>query len=305
MRMSEWIDVAQVQAFEAEQTNAYRVCTFPDGWVDRYGSDALVSYKTPIAQERLTTELFLWSLSVNFKFTRVFARFLPKQNAEREAPKLVVGDPAADLQSTALERSLIYGIDFAAGYSVGLFVDQRHNRSYVRQVRPKNMLNCFAYTCAFSVAAASVGAKTVSVDLSKKSLARGRQNFELNALPIEEDHRFIADDAMEVLPRLARKGERFGVIILDPPTFSRSKTGKPFQVEEDFEKLLMMALEVAERDAHILLSTNCTTLNEKGLQVMGRFCLKASRRAGNFHSEPPLPDYPRGIAARTVWLTLR
>jgi 23S rRNA (cytosine1962-C5)-methyltransferase len=303
--MSEWIDAAQVQAFEAEQTNAYRVCTFPDGWVDRYGSDALVSYKTPVAQERLTTELFLWSLSVNFKFTRVFARFLPKQNAEREAPKLVVGDPAADLQTTALERSLIYEIDFAAGYSVGLFVDQRHNRSYVRQVRPKSMLNCFAYTCAFSVAAASVGAATVSIDLSKKSLTRGRQNFELNGLSTEENHRFISDDAMEVLPRLARKGEKFNVIILDPPTFSRSKRGKQFHVEEDFEKLLSMALEVAARDAHILLSTNCTTLNEKGLQVMGRFCLKASRRAGNFHSEASLPDYPRDAGARTVWLTLR
>lgn len=302
--MSEWVDAAQVQAFEAEQTNAYRVCTFPDGWVDRYGSDALVSYKTPIAQERLTTEMFLWSLSVNFKFTRVFARFLPKQNAEREAPKLVVGDPAAALQSVAMERSLLYGTDFAAGYSVGLFVDQRNNRSYVRQVRPKTMLNCFAYTCAFSVAAANVGAKTVSVDLSKKSLARGRENFALNSQPTD-DHRFIADDAMEVLPRLARKGEKFDIIILDPPTFSRSKAGKQFQVEEDFEKLLLMALEVAERDAHILLSTNCTTINEKGLQVMGRFCLKATRRAGNFHSEPPLPDYPRGVGARTVWLTLR
>ena len=302
--MSEWVDAELVKAFEAEQTNAYRVCTFPDGWVDRYGSDAVVSYKTPIAQERLTTELFLWSLSVNFKFSRVFARFLPKQNAEREAPKLVVGDPAAPLKGVALERSLQYGIDFEAGYSVGLFVDQRHNRSYVRQVRPKTMLNCFAYTCAFSVAAADVGAKTLSVDLSKKSLNRGRENFALNSQPLD-DHRFIADDVMEVLPRLARKGEKFNVIILDPPTFSRSHAGKPFQVEEDFEKLLLLALEVAERDAHILLSTNCTTINDKGLQVMGRFCLKATRRAGGFHSEPPLPDYPRGVAARTVWLTLR
>ena len=304
MRMSEWIDAELVKAFEAEQTTAYRVCTFPDGWVDRYGSDALVSYKTPIAQERLTTELFLWSLSVNFKFTRVFARYLPKQNAEREAPKLVVGDPAASLQSVATERGLQYGVDFAAGYSVGLFVDQRNNRSYVRQVRPKTLLNCFAYTCAFSVAAAHVGASTLNVDLSKKSLARGRDNLTLNSHSLD-DHRFIADDVMEVLPRLAHKGEKFAVIILDPPTFSRSKAGKPFQVEEDFEKLLFLALEVAERDAHILLSTNCTSINDKGLQVMGRFCLKATRRAGNFHTEPPLPDYPRGAGARTVWLTLR
>lgn len=304
MRMSEWIDAALVRAFEAEQTDAYRVCTFPDGWVDRYGSDALVSYKTPVAQERLTTELFLWSLSVNFKFQRVFARFLPKKNPDRDAPKLVVGDSVAAPRGVAMERALRYGTDFEAGYSVGLFVDQRHNRSYVRQARPRTMLNCFAYTCAFSVAAAAEGARTLSVDLSKKSLTRGKENFGMNGLALH-DHRFIADDVMEVLPRLARKGEKFHVIILDPPTFSRSHAGKPFQVEEDFEKLLSLALEVAERDAHILLSTNCTTLNEKGLQVMGRFCLKTTRRAGNFHCEPPLPDYPRGVAARTLWLTLR
>ena len=302
--MSEWIDAALVKAFEAEQTDAYRVCTFPDGWVDRYGSDALVSYKTPVAQERLTTELFLWSLSVNFKFTRVFARFLPKQNAEREAPQLVVGDAGANLQTIASERLLRYGIDFASGYSVGLFADQRNNRSFVRQLRPKTLLNCFAYTCSFSVAAATVGATTVSIDLSKKSLARGRENFALNATPTN-DHRFIADDVFDVLPRLARKGEKFDAIILDPPTFSRSRSGKAFQVEEDFEKLLLLALEVAEREARILLSTNCTTLNEKGLEVMARFCLKASRRAGGLHSEPPLPDFPRDTAARTVWLTLR
>ena len=304
MRMSEWIDPAVVKAFEAEQTNAYRLCTFPDGWVERFGTDVLVSFKTDVARERLTTELYLWSLAVNFKFTRVFARFLPKKNAERESPQLVVGDPTSNLQTIALERGLQYSIDFAAGYSVGLFPDQRHNRSFVREMRPGTLLNCFAYTCAFSVAAAHEGARTLSVDLSKKSLSRGRENFALNDLPTH-GHRFIAEDVMEFLPRLARKGERFNVIILDPPTFSRSHRGKGFQVEQDFETLLLAALETAERDARILLSTNCTTLNERGLEVMARFCLKASRRAGSLHSESPLPDFPRDVGARTVWLTLR
>jgi 23S rRNA (cytosine1962-C5)-methyltransferase len=110
---------------------------------------------------------------------------------------------------------------------------------------------------------------------------------------------------MEVLPRLARKGEKFDVIVLDPPTFSRTHRGKLFQVEHDFETLLLAALEVAERNARILLSTNCSTLRERALEVMGRFCLKAARRAGDFHREPGLPDFPAGVAAATVWLTLR
>src|SRR4051795_8693947 len=112
MRMSEWIDAALVKEFEAEQTDAYRICTYPDGWVERYGGDVLVSYKTDAAQQRLTTELYLWSLAVGFKFTRVFARFLPKQNAERESPRMVVGDASMNLPTIAMERGLRYGIDF-------------------------------------------------------------------------------------------------------------------------------------------------------------------------------------------------
>lgn len=302
--MTTWIDTAMVQAFAAEQTDAYRLCTFDDGWAERFGSDILISYKTAEAQERLKTELYLWSLAVNFKFSRVFARFLPKQNSERDVPKLVIGDAGSNLQTTATERLLKYGIDFESGYSVGLFVDQRENRSFVRRMKPKTLLNCFAYTCAFSVAAATVGAETVSVDLSKKSLARGRENFALNALSAIS-HRFIAEDVMEFLPRLARKGEKFDMIILDPPTFSRTHRGKAFQVERDYETLLLSAFEVAERNARILLSTNCTALNERALEVMAKFCLKNTRRAGSLQSEPALPDFRPGAAARTVWLTLR
>ena len=107
------------------------------------------------------------------------------------------------------------------------------------------------------------------------------------------------------MPRLARRGERFDAIILDPPTFSRSRTGRAWQVEHDFEKLLMAALEVAERDAKILLSTNCSRLDDRALEVMGRFCLKATRRAGTFQATPQLPDFPPGAAARSLWMILR
>ena len=304
MRMSEWIEADLHGQFIAEQTDAIRLCTGPDGWVERFGVDVLISYKTEAALERLKTELCLWALNVDFKFRRVFARFLPKQNAEREAPRLILGDPNTNVESTAMERSHTYANDFSAGYSVGLFIDQRENRRFVRNVAPGTLLNCFAYTCSFSVAAATVGAQTVSVDLSKKSLARGRENFALNSVPTT-DHRFLADDVMEVLPRLARRGEKFDVIILDPPTFSRTHRGRTFQVENDFETLLLAALEVAERNGRILLSTNCSTLRERALEVMGRFCLKATRRAGGFHREPALPDFPPGVGAATLWLTLR
>jgi 23S rRNA (cytosine1962-C5)-methyltransferase len=204
----------------------------------------------------------------------------------------------------ATERRLKFGIDFGAGFSVGLFPDQRENRSFVRHIAPKRLLNCFAYTCSFSVSAAYVGATTLNIDLSKKSLARGRENFLLNGLPAM-GHRFIADDVMAVLPRLADKGEKFDVIILDPPTFSRSPGGKTFHVEDDFEKLLVVSLELAERNSHVLVSTNCSTLGEHALEVMARYGLKAARRGGTLRRSPPLPDFPLGTGASSIWLTLR
>jgi 23S rRNA (cytosine1962-C5)-methyltransferase len=144
----------------------------------------------------------------------------------------------------------------------------------------------------------------LNIDLSKKYLARGRENFALNSLSTM-DHRFISDDVRAVLPRLARKGEKFDAIVLDPPTFSRSPRGKTFQVEHGFEGLLLDALQLAERDSHILLSTNCSGLREHALEVMARYCLKTARRAATFHRPPPLPDFPPGAGASSIWLTLR
>ncbi len=303
-RKSEWIDATLLRDFEGEGTNAHRLCTTVDGWVERFGRDILISYKYPSAREQLITNFHSWAEEIGFQFNRIFARFLPKKNEERETPRLFIGDPNENLQTAATERRLQFGIDFGAGYSVGLFVDQRENRSYLRRLGAKRLLNCFAYTCAFSVSAASAGAITLNVDLSKKSLLRGRENFSLNSLATS-GHRFIAEDVFAILPRLARRGEKFDAIILDPPTFSRSYRGGSFRVERDFEKLLLTALELTERNASILISTNCSTLSGRALEVMARYCLKITRRAGNFRRTLPLSDFPPGAGASSVWLTLR
>ena len=206
--MSEWIDPALHRDFIAEQTDAIRLCTCPDGWVERFGVDVLISHKNDAALERLKTELCLWALNVDFQFRRVFARFLPKKNADRETPRLILGDagrePAKHVAgaNVALRdrfRGRIFRRDF-------LSINAKTAASSGPSRRGA-LLNCFAYTCSFSVAAATVGAKTVSIDLSKKSLARGRENFALNSLPTN-DHRFLADDVMEVLPRPGAKREK-------------------------------------------------------------------------------------------------
>jgi 23S rRNA (cytosine1962-C5)-methyltransferase len=300
----EWIGRPLLRALETEGTNAHRLCTADQGWIERFGRDLLVSFETTAACDQMILELYLWGKAVRFTFDRIFGRHLPKKNEERKTPRLLFGDPSQNLRTIATEGFLKYGIDFGAGYSPGLFVDQRENRRHVRAVKPKRILNCFAYTCSFSVAAAAAGATTLSVDLSKKALARGRENFALNGIPTT-GHRFVADDVRPVLRRLARRGEKFDLIVLDPPTFSRVRHGKAFHAETDFENLTLDALALAKRDARILLSSNCSTMHEGTLEVMARACLKKIDRAGRFHRQPRPADFPPGSGASSVWLTLR
>jgi len=299
-----WISRAQLEAFERSGTTAHRLCSAADRWGERFGADLLLSYKSNEGRDLLLAELPAWTETAGFSPRRIFGKLLPRENADRVAPSLLSGAAAEPLTTVVEEAGVRFGLDFAAGYSAGLFIDQRANRSFVRQRRPKRLLNTFAYTCSFSVVAALAGAETLSIDLSRKSLDRGEENFRLNELPLSA-HRFLADDVMDVLPRLARRGEQYDAIILDPPTFSRGAKGRKFQVENDFEALLVAALDVATPGASLLLSTNCTRLTRHDLDRIARHCLRLTRRAAAFHVEPDLPDLPAPFAPQTVWMTLR
>lgn len=301
---SSWVTGAQLAAFAAAGTDAHRLASSADAWIERFGDDLLLSYKTDAARDETLAALREWQAERGFSHRRIFSKFIPIKNDERIAPVRIDGPGDQPLETVVTEAGLRYGLDFAAGYSAGLFIDQRGNRAFVRRSGIRRMLNTFAYTCSFSVAAASAGAETVSIDLSKKSLDRGRANFALNSLE-QAGHRFLADDVLDVLPRLARRGERFDCIVLDPPTFSRGNKGRRFQVEQDMEALLAAALEVAAPHARILLSTNCTRLGRRELESLARFALKLQRQSAAFHAEPPLPDIPSEFAAQTLWLTLK
>lgn len=298
-----WISPDLLGRLEATRTNAHRLYSSPHLWVERFGADLLVSHQTPELDAAFAEEMDVWCRNQQLPITRIFSKHLPKQNADRVAPILFRGDPTLPIRTTVQERGLHFEIDFEAGYSCGLFIDQRANRAFLQEAAPERVLNCFAYTCAFSIAAAAVGGSTVSVDLSKKSLDRGKQNFKLNELS-PEDHQFIADDVLEYLPRLSRRNQKFDAIILDPPTFSRGHKGRRWQVEEGLSSLLLNALEVAGREALILLSTNCARLKRRDLELIARPMVKAARRSCSFHAEPPPPDFPESAVPRTLWLLL-
>ena len=301
----EWISPAIWLALTAEGTDAHRLASGSEMWLERFGADILLSHQTERGRDVLLGEVESKCNPYPFRPRRVFGKYLPHHASERGAPVLLRGESGGPLETDVTEAGVHYGIDFAAGYSAGLFIDQRANRARVRRMRPKRLLNTFAYTCSFSVVAALAGAETVSVDLSRRSLQRGEENFRRNGLDPRSGHRFIADDVLAVLPRLARRGEKFDAIILDPPTFSRNQTGAAFQVQRDFDRLVTLALEVAAPGAQLLLSVNHSEMRVADLERAARAALRIAGHAGRFSNAATLADFPPSHGAKTVWLEVR
>jgi 23S rRNA (cytosine1962-C5)-methyltransferase len=119
------------------------------------------------------------------------------------------------------EQGLSFAIRPANGLSVGLYLDARDARAWVRaHARGRTVLNLFAYSCGFGVAAlAGAATRAVNVDASRKVLDWGEENVRLNGF-VPERRDFIAGDAREWLGRFAKKGETFDLVVLDPPSFA-------------------------------------------------------------------------------------
>jgi 23S rRNA (cytosine1962-C5)-methyltransferase len=291
-----WISPQLAGDLLAEGTNAFRLAAGPGFWIERFGDTALISMRPGPDAKTLAASI----AQTGWNPKRVLVRQLVRNPGEKDTPVLLSGDPQSSSLETVSESRLLYELDFSASYSPGLFPDQRLNRFFLKERKPRRVLNTFAYTCAFSVAAASVGAETLSVDVSKSSLQRGRRNFELNQIS-PEGHRFVPEDVPTFLRRLIKRGETFDAIILDPPTFGRSGAGKTFRFERDFPALLECAHQLSALGAAILLSTNFTAWGEASLIDCARGILPSKTK---FHQIPAPPDFFGNAPSATVWALL-
>jgi len=254
----------QVVAFAEEGTDAYRIWSGADGWVERLGPVAVCHSRSgtfgplqKIAADFSTTHGLVWQA--------VLGRRLVHQPREESIPTLLGGsDPG---EYCVHEQGLAYRITPTLGYSSGIFIDQRENRKFLRELRPGRLLNLFAYTCAFTVAAAASGTgESLSIDIARKALERGLLNLEANNLP-REGHRVIADDVLKVLPRLERRGEKFDAVILDPPTFARRGKKEPFRIEERLPSLIATCVQLLEPNGWLFASTNSRSLQAENLET--------------------------------------
>ncbi len=335
----DWSADRRVRAsvIEPVLTNAFRLLHGnADGWpgmyVERLGEFILVQSPGELNEaEREQVESLARTHSARGVYHKRLNRNVRRADAGESSPQLLFGEAAPD-RFTIRENGLSFEMSFTEGYSVGLFLDQRDNRRRLlvnhvaadfgagvqasacsapdtlkRELQPE-VLNAFAYTCGFSVAAAQAGARVTSLDLSKKYLEWGKRNFALNQLD-PAPHDFIYGDTFDWMRRLAKKGRSFDTILLDPPTFSQSKESGTWQAEKDYEKLIAAALPLLKSQGVIFASTNAAKLEpEKFLAMIEESVVKSHRKILQQHYVPQPPDFPitrdEPAYLKTVWLRL-
>lgn len=129
-----------------------------------------------------------------------------------------------DTQVEIVENGVRYLVDVKDGQKTGFFLDQKYNRLAVQKLcKGKRVLDCFTHTGSFALNAGIAGAKEVlGVDASELGVRQAQENATLNGL--SDRVSFICEDVFELLPRLEREGEKFDVVILDPPAFTKSRS---------------------------------------------------------------------------------
>lgn len=240
------------------------------------------------------------------------------KTTEENSPVLVAGE-ARPGPFEIRENGVRYEASMEEGYSHGLFLDQRDNRrrvlrSFVSGAFPflegglagRTVLNCFAYTGGFSVCAALAGARVTTLDLSRKYLDWARKNFGMNGVD-PAAHDFIYGDCFDWIRRLGKKGRKFDLVLLDPPTFSRSKEHGDFRAESDYGELVRSACGVLSPGGVLFASTNAARLEpERFLMMVRRGVGDAGLRVRAECFVPQPPDHPvspgEPAYLKTVWV---
>ncbi len=250
---------------DTEQTNAYRLVNgegdgLPGLTIDRYADYLMVQlycegWRPHLKLLTSALQELLQPKAIYEKHRPRNTRSLEARGGDKQYGQLLTGQPAPD-RVVVRENGLCFLVSLEEGLDSGLFLDQRENR---RRLMPlfagQRFLNLFAYTGAFSVAAAAAGARQVtSVDLSESYTNWNRANFELNRINPKQ-HRFLVGDCQQKLAELANAREQFDMILLDPPSFSTAGKGR-FTTRGGTSDLVAACLPLLQTGGLLICSSN-------------------------------------------------
>lgn len=297
-----WLRTRVAEAWElralvrSEDTNAYRL-VFGEGdglpgiTVDLYDTTCVViTYADGLA--RLLDWLVV-ALRDIAPIERVVRR---RRGRDHDRLELLWGSPVPG-EIVVRENGMRLRVDLERGQKTGLFLDHRDNRSLVKRLAAgRRVLNLFSYTGAFSLAAALGGAEHVtSVDVSAGAMAAARQNFADNGLD-PNAHEFLVRDVFEHLAEARGRGQRFDLVVSDPPSFANSR-GQLKTALKAYRKLTADGLRVV-RSGGLYAAASCTAQvsPEAFKSVIAEAAARVNRRFQIVHEAAHAFDHPVMIA---------
>ena len=214
----------------------------------------------PVIVEALKRVLAEDGICIRGVYERSDAKVRLQEGMERY--KGFIGEPF-DTKVEICENGVKYIVDVEEGQKTGFFLDQKNNRAAIQRLsRGKKVLDCFTHTGSFALNAGIAGAESVlGVDASLLAVEQARENARLNHL--EDKVQFVCADVFELLPKLEEQGERFDVVIPDPPAFTKSRNSVKNAVK-GYREINLRGLKLV-RDGGFLATCSCSHFMEPEL----------------------------------------
>ena len=248
--------------------------------IDRWKQTIVESLKKVLAEDGIV---------IRGVYERSDAKVRLQEGMERS--KGFIGEPF-DTKVEIVENGVRYIVDVEDGQKTGFFLDQKNNRAAIRRFcRGKKVLDCFTHTGSFALNAGAAGADSVlGVDASQLAIDQAIENAKLNGL--ENIVNFKCADVFELLPELEAKGEKYDVVILDPPAFTKSRNSVKNAVK-GYREINVRGMKLV-RDGGFLATCSCSHFMEPELfaRTIREAAEGAQRRLLQVEFRTQGPDHP-------------
>ena len=269
---------------------------FPGLVVDKF-SDVLVVESLALGIDKmklkiidlLKKELASYGMNIRGVYERSDAKVRILEGMERV--KGFIGEPF-DTKVEIVENGVKYMVNVADGQKTGFFLDQKYNRAAIgRLCKGARVLDCFTHTGSFALNAAVCGAKSVlGVDASELGVVQARENAVLNN--VQDRTEFVCRDVFELLPELVDAGEKFDVVILDPPAFTKSRNSVK-NATKGYREINIKGMKLV-KDGGYLATCSCSHFMTEELlaKTIGEAARSAHKRLRQVEFRTQAPDHP-------------
>ena len=243
----------------------------------------------PLLLEKLKKALAEDGVAIRGVYERSDAKVRQKEGME--CFKGFLGE-AFDTRVQIVENGVTYMVDVKEGQKTGFFLDQKNNRAAIHKIcKGKKVLDCFTHTGSFALNAGIAGAVCVlGVDASQTGVNQAWENARLNHL--EDRVKFLCADVFQLLPELEKKGEKYDVVILDPPAFTKSRNSVKNAVK-GYREINLRGLKLVN-DGGFLVTCSCSHFMETELfaRTVKEAAKGAHKRLRQVEFRAQAPDHP-------------